>query len=61
MVHQFVAMLAPLLLSKKLYIIHFIKAVYNFIIIAQYYTHDEETLQYMHHVLYQINILKGVF
>jgi len=30
-------------------------------ILAQYYLHDEETLQYFEHTLFQLNKLKNVF
>ena len=54
-------MLALLLSSRELYIMHFTRAVYNFIIIAQYRTHNKKTLQYIHHALYRIDMLKDVF
>jgi hypothetical protein len=41
--------------------IHFAQAVINFMILAQYYLHDEEILQYLEHALFQLNKLKNVF
>jgi Plavaka transposase len=61
MVRQLVAVLAPLLSSREPYAMHFTRAVCDFVIMAQYRTHDEETLRYMHHALYRIDMLKGVF
>ncbi len=33
----------------------------DFMILAQYHLHDEETLQYLEHALFQLNKLKNVF
>ena len=33
----------------------------DFVILAQYYLHDEETLWYLEHTLFQLNKLKNVF
>jgi len=35
--------------------------VIDFVILAQYYLHDEETLWYLEHTLFQLNKLKNVF
>ena len=48
-------------IKKKLYAIHFIKIVINFILLIQYSIHDDLTLNYLKNVLFRINILKNVF
>jgi Plavaka transposase len=58
---QLIPALAPLLTSKAPYAMHFARATLDFVTMAQYRTHDEETLRYMEHALYRIDKLKGVF
>ena len=41
--------------------VHFIWAVINFVILTQYISHNENTLQYLEHALFWINKLKNVF
>jgi len=60
-VHQIVLMVAPLLAHDAFAAVHFIWAVVNFVMLTQYISHDENTLQYLLHVLFQINKLKNVF
>ncbi len=41
--------------------VHFAWAVIDFMILAQYHLHEEETLWYLEHALFQLNKLKNVF
>ncbi len=41
--------------------IHFAQAMIDFVILAQYHLHDEETLWNLEHALFQLNKLKNVF
>ncbi len=54
-------MVAPLLVHDASAAVHFIWAVVNFVMLTQYTSHDEDTLQYLSHVLFWINKLKNVF
>lgn len=60
-VYQFIAIVAFLLAKAALIAIFFARAVMDFVLMAQYKTHDEDTLRYLKHVLYYINCLKRVF
>ena len=48
-------------IKEKLYAIHFINIIENFILLTQYLIHDDLTLNYLKNALFQINILKNVF
>ncbi len=54
-------MIASLLVHDASAAVHFTWAVVNFVMLTQYISHDENTLQYLLHVLFQINKLKNVF
>ncbi len=54
-------MIAPLLAHDASAAVHFTWAVVNFVMLTQYISHNEDTLQYLSHVLFQINKLKNVF
>ena len=41
--------------------VHFTQTVINFVILMQYISHNENTLQYLEHALFWINKLKNVF
>ncbi len=58
---QFISIIASLLITKASAAIHFTQAVINFVILAQYYSHDEEILWYLEHALFWLNKLKNVF
>jgi len=60
-VRQLVAVVTPLLIDREPYALHFTKAVCDFVTIAQYRTHDDETLDYLHDALKRIDSLKHVF
>ena len=49
------------LTKEKSYAVHFIKTVVNFVLLIQYSTHDDLTLNYLKNALFRINILKDVF
>ncbi len=58
---QFISVIASLLITRASAAIHFAQAVIDFVILAQYHLHDEETLWYLEHALFQLNKLKNVF
>ena len=60
-VYQLISVIASLLITRTFAAIYFAQAVINFMILAQYYSHDEETLQYLEHALFWLNKLKNVF
>ena len=61
MVRQLVPAIAPLLIGKRDAAIHCARAVMDFLVLAQYVSHDENTLSYMEHSLYRLDHLKTVF
>ena len=61
MVHQLVAVIAPLLTLKKPAAMLFARAAMDFVMLAFYRSHDDETLRYMSHALWRMDRLKGVF
>src|SRR5277367_6246025 len=60
-VRQLIPVIAPLLSSKEPAAMHCARAVVDFILMAQYKTHDNETLRYMDHALYRIDRMKVAF
>ncbi|KAI9750296.1 MAG: hypothetical protein M4579_006529 [Chaenotheca gracillima] len=60
-VFQLIPVVAPLLVARAPAALHFARALVDFVLLAQYRTHDEETMRYMSHALYRIDQLKGVF
>ena len=61
MIRQFVPVITPLLIGKRDAAIHCGRAIMDFVMLAMYESHDENTLSYMQHALYRINSLKTVF
>ena len=47
--------------KEKSYAVHFIKIVVNFVLLTQYSTHNNLTLNYLKNALFRINTLKDVF
>ena len=47
--------------KKKLYAVHFIKIIIDFVLLTQYSIYDDLTLNYLKNALFRINILKNVF
>jgi len=60
-VRQLVAVVTLILCKREPYAIYFTRAVCDFVIIAQYRTHDNETLDYLDDALKRINAMKHVF
>ena len=59
---QLIPVVAPLLTGESAQpILLYARAILDFLTLAQYRSHDEETLRYMELALYQINQLKWVF
>ena len=61
MVKQLVVAATPLLIQNALETIQCIRAILDFIILAQYISHDDETLQYMEYALYRLEKTKIAF
>jgi hypothetical protein len=60
-VQQIISIITSLLIKKWSHVIDFTKVLMNFILIAQYRSHDESTLKYLNHVFSRINFFKKVF
>ena len=60
-VYQIVPVIVSLLAHCAPAAVHFTRAVMNFVILTQYTSHNEDTLQYLEHALFWINKLKDVF
>ena len=58
---QFVLAITFLFIKKRDTTIHYARAIMNFVMLAQYVFHDENTLNYMKYALYRINSLKTIF
>jgi hypothetical protein len=56
-----IPVIAPLLSSKEPGAMHCTRAIVDFILLAQYKTHDDETLRYLDHALYRIDKTKVAF
>jgi hypothetical protein len=66
--HQLAAAIYPILnqidgstRSDGKAIMHFTRALMDFIMMAHYHSHDEETLEHMESALHRMNLLKDVF
>ena len=60
-IRQLIPVLAPLLSVKVPGAMHCARAIVDFILLAQYKTHDDETLRYLEQALYRIDRTKAVF
>ena len=60
-VKQIVCIVAPLLSRSHPAVVYFTRAVADFVFLAQYRSHDEETLRYLDLTLTQIDMLKHQF
>ena len=58
---QLVPVVALLLIKDDLAVFQYIQIVIDFVHIAQYKSHNNQTLHYMQHAFYQINHTKGAF
>ena len=61
MIHQILLIIASLLTHESSAVMHCTRAMIDFIMLAQYTSHDEDTLKYMQHALFWWNKLKKVF
>ncbi|KAH6419758.1 hypothetical protein HBI59_238540 [Parastagonospora nodorum] len=60
-IQQLIAIISPLFISKAPFALHFIRAVCDLVTLAQYKSHDEDTLAYIQGALERINIFKKEF
>src|SRR6266436_1200354 len=60
-IRQLIPVIAPLLSTKEPGAMHCARAIVDFILLAQYKTHDDETLRYLEQALYRIDRTKVVF
>ncbi|KAH5412410.1 hypothetical protein HBI32_126770 [Parastagonospora nodorum] len=60
-IQQLIAVVSPLFVSKAPFALHFIRAVYNLVTLAQYKSHDEDTLAYIQGALERMNVFKEEF
>lgn len=60
-VRQIVPVVAPLLSHHAPAAVHYARALVDFVVLAQYTSHDEDTLRYLQHALFRINKLKDIF
>ncbi|KAH5425785.1 hypothetical protein HBI46_038730 [Parastagonospora nodorum] len=60
-IQQLVAVVSPLFVSKAPFALHFIRAVCDLVTLAQYKSHDEDTLAYIQGALERINVFKEEF
>ncbi|KAH6098961.1 hypothetical protein HBI69_233170 [Parastagonospora nodorum] len=60
-IQQLVAVISLLFVSKAPFALHFIHAVCDLVTLAQYKSHDEDTLAYIQGALERINIFKEEF
>ncbi|KAH5338106.1 hypothetical protein HBI12_012640 [Parastagonospora nodorum] len=60
-IQQLIAVVSPLFILKAPFALHFIHAVCNLVTLAQYKSHDEDTLAYIQGALERINIFKEEF
>jgi hypothetical protein len=60
-IRQLIPVIAPLLSMKEPGAMHYARAIVDFILLAQYKTHDDETLEYLDHAIYRIDRIKAVF
>lgn len=60
-VRQLLPVITPLFVHTAPMAVLFARAVLDFVMMAQYRTHDAETLRYMDHALYRMDKLKEIF
>ncbi|KAH6331178.1 hypothetical protein HBI38_024470 [Parastagonospora nodorum] len=60
-IQQLVAVVSPLFISKAPFALHFIHAVCDLVTLAQYKSHDEDTLAYIQGALERMNVFKEEF
>ncbi|KAH5618351.1 hypothetical protein HBI23_247760 [Parastagonospora nodorum] len=60
-IQQLIAVVSPLFISKAPFALHFIHAVCNLVTLAQYKSHDKDTLAYIQGALERMNVFKEEF
>ncbi len=60
-IRQFITMLTSLFINEWSHIVNFIKAFVDFVLLAQYRSHDDNILQYLKHALIWMNAFKSMF
>ncbi|KAH5245152.1 hypothetical protein HBI72_183400 [Parastagonospora nodorum] len=60
-IQQLIAVVSPLFISKAPFALHFIHAVCDLVTLAQYKSHDEDTLAYIQGALERMNVFKEEF
>ena len=60
-IYQIVFIVVSLLTQWASAAMHFTWAVVDFVILSQYSSHDDDTLQYLQHTLFWMNRLKNIF
>ncbi|KAH5340194.1 hypothetical protein HBI33_247100 [Parastagonospora nodorum] len=60
-IQQLIAVVSPLFISKAPFALHFIRAVCDLVTLAQYKSHDEDTLAYIQGALERMNVFKEEF
>jgi hypothetical protein len=60
-IRQLIPVITSLLSTKEPGAMYCARAIVDFIFLAQYKTHDDETLEYLDHALYRIDKTKAVF
>ncbi len=49
------------MIDKLFHVVNFVRVFIDFILIAQYCLHDEQTLRYLNQTLFRVNFFKSVF
>ncbi|KAH6245932.1 hypothetical protein HBI40_244690 [Parastagonospora nodorum] len=60
-IQQLIAVVSPLFVSKAPFALHFIRAVCDLVTLAQYKSHDKDTLAYIQGALERMNVFKEEF
>jgi hypothetical protein len=58
---QIILVVTFLLIDKWSHALNFIRALIDFILMTQYRSYDESTLQYLQHAIYRMNVFKSTF
>jgi hypothetical protein len=58
---QVIAVIAPFLTQSDKAAMHCARAILDFVLISQYRSHDDTTIEYLEHALYRLNKLKRAF
>jgi hypothetical protein len=58
---QIIFVVTFLLIYKWSHVLNFIRTLIDFILMTQYRSHNENTLQYFQHAIYRMNVFKSIF